>query len=380
MRDVAGDDAIVEASMRDSLVHPGTAPTAREAFRFAPRTLLAVFVPITLFGVVIAYLFAIWPWMQHWGATAEERTATLPGDALVPGATDQSTRAVLIRAPADDVWRWVVQIGQDRGGFYSYDWLENLFGADIHNAERVRPEWQTLRAGDLVRAIPPGYLGGVLDETPGWRVAAIEPGRWFVLQGWGLFLVEPVTATTSRLVVRTRFRDETWWGPVVTRLGFGPVHFVMERRMLLGVRARAEGRSTSRAWETVAGTGFALAAAATALLLSRRQRAWAWLAAPALVASGVLLGTGDAAAAAAGFVALGLTLVGVPLLRRWWPVVLPVPVAVLLVLLLAPDAYAVFGVAFAALAMASGVVWLTRGWTGASASFGRRRRTISRVA
>jgi hypothetical protein len=324
----------------------------RDAFarlRQAPLTLL---VPTALVGVFLAYLLAAWPWMQRWGATDDEVIATLPGDALVPGATDQSTRAVLIRAPAEDVWRWAVQIGQDRGGFYSYDWLENLVGADIHNADRVYPEWQTLRAGDLVRAVPPGYLGGVLDEKPGWPVAAVEPGRWIVLRGWGLFLVEPVDDSTSRLLVRTRFRDETWWGPVVTRLAFGPVHFVMERRMLLGVKARAEGRGGFTPWEGAADFGFALAVVATALLLLRRRHAWRWLAAPTLLAAGVALGTRDLAAAAAGFVALGLTIAGVPLLRRRWTVLLPVPAAVLLVLLLAPDAYLVFGLTFLALATA----------------------------
>jgi hypothetical protein len=259
-----------------------------------------------------------------------------------------------------------VQIGQDRGGFYSYDWLENLFGADIHSADRVRAEWQQMRAGDVVRAIPPGYLGGALDDLPGWRVEAVEPGRWFVLRGWGVFLVEPAGPATSRLVIRTRYRDETWWGPVVTRLAFGPVHFVMERRMLLGIKERAEARATTRAvpraWQGVAGVGFAFATVAAAFLLMRRRHAWRWLAAPVLVAGGVMLGTGDGAAAAAGFVALGLVLLGVPLLRRWWALILPVPAVVLLVLLLVPDAYVAFGLTFVALATATAVVAFTRLW------------------
>jgi hypothetical protein len=211
----------------------------------------------------------------------------------------------------------------------------------------VHPEWQTLRAGDLVRAVPPGYLGGLLDETPGWRVAAVEPGRWFVLEGWGAFVVEPVDAATSRVLVRTRCRVDTWWGPAVTRLAFGPVHFVMERRMLLGIRDRAEGRETPAPLRAVAWLGFAAAAAVAAALLLRGRRAWLRLAAPTLLALAVLRATGDVLAATAGFTALALVIAGVPHLRRHWPLLLPGPAAVLLVLLLAPDAFLAFGLTFA---------------------------------
>jgi len=302
----------------------------------------------------VLYLVLLWPWMTHWGATTADRTRALPGDELVPLATEQSTRAVTVHAPAAESWRWLVQIGEDRAGFYSYTWLENLFGADIHNGDRVRPEWQALRAGDLVRAVPDGYLGGVLD-SPGWRVAAIEPGHWFVLRGWGVFLVEPVDAATSRVLVRTRFRDETWWGPVVTRLAFGPMHFVMERRMLLGLRDRAEGRGTPAVAGVLAGAGFAAALAVVALGLGRRRRGAAWLALPTLLLASVLAGTGDVLAAAAGFIAVGLVLLAVPHLRAWWPVLVPVPAVVLLVLLLAPDAYLAFGL----LLLVSVIAWTT---------------------
>jgi len=334
-------------------VHPPV--VLGRAARGAPRPSrpLRLGVPLALAALLVLYLAVLWPWMTHWGATAAERTRALPGDELVPLATEQSTRAVTVHAPAAQSWRWLVQIGEDRAGFYSYTWLENLFGADIHNGDRVRPEWQALRAGDLVRAVPDGYLGGVL-ETPGWRVAAIDPGRWFVLRGWGVFLVEPVDARTSRVLVRTRFRDETWWGPVITRLAFGPVHFVMERRMLLGLRDRAEGRGTPVVAGALAALGFAAALAATALGLGRRRLGAAWLAPPTLLLASVLAGTGDVLAAAAGFIALGLVLLAVPHARAWWPVLVPVPALVLLVLLLAPDAYLAFGL----LLLASVIVWL----------------------
>ncbi len=86
-----------------------------------------------------------------WGATGEEAREGLPGDELVAEPATQVTRAITIRAPRDVVWRWVVQLGADRGGFYSYDWLENLFRLGIHNADRVVPEWQHRAPADGAR-------------------------------------------------------------------------------------------------------------------------------------------------------------------------------------------------------------------------------------
>lgn len=310
-----------------------------------PGPVLRAVVPVALGLLLGIYLTVLYPWMLGWGATTAERLRGLPGDELVPVATDQSTRAVTVRAPADETWRWLVQLGEDRAGFYSHSWLENLFVADIHNGDRVRPEWQTLREGDLVRAVPDDYLGGILPE-PGWRVAAAEPGRWFVLRNWGVFLVEPVDAATSRLIVRTRFHDETWWGPIVTALAFEPVHFVMERQMLLGIKARAEGRLPSPALDALVAIGFAVGVVGVALLFGHRPRATPWLVLPTLLLAGVVARTGDWVAGAAGFVALGLVILALPQLRRRWPALLPVPAVVLLVLLLVPRSDVAFALIF----------------------------------
>jgi hypothetical protein len=138
------------------------------------------------------------------------------------------------------VWPWLVQLGQDKGGFYSYAWLERLIGDDIHNADRINPAWQTVRPGDLVRAAQPDYLGGILGPDLGWRVVRVDPGRVLVLDGWGAFVLEPA-GNGTRLIVRTRGAGE----PNVALAPFGllvfdPAHFIMERGMLLGVKQRAE--------------------------------------------------------------------------------------------------------------------------------------------
>ena len=194
----------------------------------------------------IAYLGAVIltrPWHTRWGSTEAELVAALPGDDLVPNAHYTTQHAVTIQASPEEVWPWLVQLGQDRGGFYSYDWLERLVGDDIRNADRIHPEWQTLREGDLVRAAQPDYLGGVFGRDIGWRVVRVEPQRVLVLGGWGAFVLEPVAGGT-RFTVRTRGAGE----PNVMLAPFGllvfePAHFIMERRMLLGIKERAERAS-----------------------------------------------------------------------------------------------------------------------------------------
>ena len=119
----------------------------------------------TLFGVGFAaglgveYVRRVEPWLRHWGATEAESSATLPVDELVEPDARSITRAITVRAPVDDVWPWLVQIGQDRAGFYSYTWLENLVGAGMRNARSVHPEWQARRTGDTVSAHEREALG-----------------------------------------------------------------------------------------------------------------------------------------------------------------------------------------------------------------------------
>jgi hypothetical protein len=173
-------------------------------------------------------------WYLHWGATAEEGRAALPGDAFAPRIT--STRAVTIDAPVEKVWPWLIQIGQDRGGFYSYDLLERLFLAGIHNAGRVHPDWQRLDAGDTVRLASKRVYG----DGPLLRVLAIEPFHYLVLEHWGAFVLRKIDDRTTRLLIRTHGIERRGLGKAAELLLLDPVHFVMERKMLLGIKGRAE--------------------------------------------------------------------------------------------------------------------------------------------
>lgn len=186
----------------------------------------------------------------HWGVKPVMTTRRFPGDELVPVPAWGWTHGIEIEAPVEATWPWVAQIGADRAGFYSYQWLENLVGCDIRNADRVHPEWQ-LKQGDLLRLHP---------TMPGLEIVALHQGRWFLASGaadtkareagkpwvatsW-LFLLDRLTPTRCRLI--SRYRIDMSADPK-TRLAFGPtllepIGFAMDRRMLLGVRERAEGR------------------------------------------------------------------------------------------------------------------------------------------
>jgi len=178
--------------------------------------------------------------LRGWGATKQETGGSLPGDDLIGHADLSATRAVSIAAGPPAVWPWIAQIGQDRGGFYSYDFLENLAGCHIHSADRIVPQWQDLAVGDIVRLAPP----------VGLTVAAVEPCRWLVLRvpaadvpppydfTWSFVLREAAGGGT-RLLVRERYG----YASRQARLLVPPlavVSFVMSQKMLRGIKARAE--------------------------------------------------------------------------------------------------------------------------------------------
>lgn len=211
------------------------------------RNTLAGVATIGGIGALAAgYVFAVRPWHLRWGATDEELTEKLAGDEVKPDAKIQVTHAVTINAPPEIVWRWLVQIGQGRGGFYSYDWLENVFDLQIENVEEIKPELQNLKVGDFVRSAHKGWLGGRFDDKAGWFVVELEPNRALVLRdeierGSWAFVLKPTGENQTRLIIRARGNAPAGMGGALFHYTFfEPAHFIMERKMLLNLKEKAE--------------------------------------------------------------------------------------------------------------------------------------------
>lgn len=175
------------------------------------------------------------PHVLDWGATPEESARAMPGDEILPDVALETTRAISIVAPQDCVWPWLAQMGpRPRGGAYTYDWIENLFGLDIHSVDRVLPQFQHLEVGDVLGE-------GNLALT----VRLVEPGWYLVLEWPGAvttwsFGLYPQEGGTTRLVSRNRMRSSGLLSRLFLAAFMEPGSLVMERKMLLGIKQRAE--------------------------------------------------------------------------------------------------------------------------------------------
>ncbi len=239
-------------------------------------------------GLLLAFFLVARPWYLSWGADQRLRTAPLPGDNLLWLGTPRETRAVLIHASASQVWPWVAQIGQDRAGFYSYEILENLVGCKMTNLDYLIPALQHWQEGDKLWMYPQDRAGGVgqaplarydsghalvfYTRRPGTALTDQPDGTW-------AFVVEPVDAGMSRLIMRGRGRGSLGLlGASFERSIFEPIHFAMERKMMEGIKLRAEDRPVSNTRDNVQvllwALTFALFVASGILALEGRR--WCW--------------------------------------------------------------------------------------------------------
>lgn len=206
--------------------------------------------------MLVVFIRFVQPWFTGWGATEDERHDPLPGDEIIPAATRQVTRAITINAPVEAVWAWLAQIGRDRGGFYSYDLLEYLIGCEMPTTDQLRPDQQSWKIGDKLWMYPedkvdgagfatlrhyvPGRVLGFATRAFGVTLAEPENGSW-------TFVLKRVNAAATRLLIRGRMapgRAPVW--RVFDRVVFEPAHFVMERRMMVGLKQLAEGGRRGR--------------------------------------------------------------------------------------------------------------------------------------
>ena len=195
----------------------------------------------SLFAILtfsVLYWFPVRRWMNQWGAAPSDLTRVMAGDSLLAKQTYSGTTAIVVNARPEHVWPWLVQIGYQRGGLYSYDWLDRLFGyLDRPSATRILPEFQHLAVGDRIP----------LGRGPSWPVAVVEPNRALVLDMRNMggldwvwqFGLYPVDETRTRLISRSRVRAHAVWARLLTHM-IEPAGFLMTRRMLLGLKQRAE--------------------------------------------------------------------------------------------------------------------------------------------
>ena len=194
---------------------------------------------LSLFGSL--YWLVIRHWMATWGATDAELALSLPGDELVPDPQSIVTHAIAIDAPPSAVWPWLLQLGQERGGFYSYQRLENMIGCEIHNVYQIDPDLQITEVGERVSV-------GATDNYPHYTVNAIEPGRALVLLGedddlrttWQ-YVLESAGTGQTRLLIRSLFARSPGFGPwLVYGVLMPPAHFIMEQKMMRTIKHLAE--------------------------------------------------------------------------------------------------------------------------------------------
>jgi len=208
---------------------------------------------IILVVPALIYHFGLRNWCLRWGATNAELSAMLPGDDLFPVYSSQQTHAITIHASPDKIWPWLMQIGQDRSGFYSYTIFENMFGADMPKVERLVSDWKPRALGETVWFATPRRFNG-----QGKMIAALVESRhafamvsqhdWQNLQaghrateGFWCFSLEPTSNGQTRLVARLRGgTPPTLAGRLLGRLFWEPAHFVMEQRMLRTIRDLSE--------------------------------------------------------------------------------------------------------------------------------------------
>jgi hypothetical protein len=184
-----------------------------------------------------AYLLFFRRWCLTWGARDDEGAAKLPGDELLPDAGLVTTRALTIDAPPSAIWPWLVQMGSGRGGAYTYDWIENLLGLNMHSASEILPQYQHLHVGDEL-PMGPG--------RPGMTVEVLDPPRTLTVrvadQNWVWIFALVPEGESTRLISRNRIATAALApvGRLFYTVFMEPGSLVMERKMLLGIKQRAE--------------------------------------------------------------------------------------------------------------------------------------------
>ena len=204
--------------------------------------IIGIFFAAIVIGLIAVVL--LMPWMDRWGASPQEISASLPGDELVLSPNIGYTRGISVNASSEQIYPWIVQIGAEKGGWYSYEWFEtNVLRCQNTNADRIHEEWQGLKVGDKVKMcpdenMPPAYLVARMDPDQAIVLGHQDGDKW--VEVWQFVLV-PQQDGSTRLVIRSRSEMGGWFWNVMR-----PGEFIMMRGMVLGIRGRAESMAQGR--------------------------------------------------------------------------------------------------------------------------------------
>jgi hypothetical protein len=185
-----------------------------------------------LLTLLIIYVSILRGFLMHWGSTSEERRRIYPGDSIVIHPATVTTIAITVNNSPSAIWPWIAQMGLNKGGFYSYTWLENIFGCKLHNANVIHPEWQNVKQGD----IEPVCDAAAKKNMPGWMVAVLIKNKVFVYRinadsSWTMgYYIDSIDAGHSRLITRMRYNTpEKFWEYISDRAWLEWAHCIMQR-------------------------------------------------------------------------------------------------------------------------------------------------------
>jgi hypothetical protein len=201
------------------------------------KLLLVVGILIGVIGLVVLLAVLLTPWMDRWGTTPEEQTMVMPGDDFLTNPARTANRGITINAPVEKIYPWILQIGADKSGMYSYTRLENLMNCEMAKDETIHPEWQNLVEGDLMKmcagyVAPPPYIVAEVLPNQAVTFGHQSDGAWE--ETWQ-FVLLPQADGTTRLITRTRTNMIGGVWEVIR-----PISFVMERKMLMTIKDLSE--------------------------------------------------------------------------------------------------------------------------------------------
>jgi hypothetical protein len=190
---------------------------------------------------ILTYHFFLRSIITTWGASEEEVSMPMAGDEKY--LATKSTRGISISAKKIDVWKWLIQLGADRCGFYSYSFIEKALGYKTRHQDFIYPEFKEINVGDMVR--------GSIDEESSiipynFRVLDVKPEKTLVLDNWGTFLLKEVGSQETRLIIRTRENKASSLYSKVVSYIMVALHYIMERRTLIGIKAHVESGENVR--------------------------------------------------------------------------------------------------------------------------------------